>query len=227
MEEKLLQALYQIITPEKVEKFERIAADRTRHVTVAVENLFQEHNASAVMRSCDCFGIQDLHIIEQNNKFSVNRDIAMGAGQWVNHTHYSDNLYPTTKCIQSLKEKGYKIAATTPHTDAYTINDVPIDQPIAFLFGTEQTGLSEKALDLSDYYVKIPMVGFTESFNISVSAALTINAIRTRLEQQNDFEWKLKKEEQTTLKIEWCKRIIKNPDLVIKDMIRRIREEEA
>src|SRR5690554_6917931 len=227
MEEKLLQALYQIITPEKVEKFERIAAERTRYITIAVENIFQEHNASAVIRSCDCFGIQDVHIIEKNNRFTLNRDIALGAGQWINHYHYTDPLFPTSKCIQELKNQGYKIAATTPHTDAFTINDVPIDRPLAILFGTEQTGLSEKALEMADYYVKIPMVGFTESFNISVSAALTINAIRTRLEQQNDFEWKLNKEEQTTLKIEWCKRIIKNPDLVIKDMIRRIREEEA
>ncbi|PKR80289.1 rRNA methyltransferase [Brumimicrobium salinarum] len=227
MNEKLLKALYEIITPEKVEKFDRIAAERTNHVTVAVENLFQEHNASAVMRTCDCFGIQNLHIIEKNNKFNVNKDIAMGAAQWVDNHHYSDDLYPTTKCIQTLKDKGYKIAATTPHTEAYTINNVPIDQPIAFVFGTEQTGLSEKALDLADYFVKIPMVGFTESFNISVSAALTINTIRTRLEHQEDFEWKLSKEEQTLLKIEWCKRIIKNPNLTIKDFKRRILDKEA
>lgn len=225
MDEKLLKALYSIITPAKIEKFERIAAERTRHVTVAVENLYQEHNASAVMRSCDCFGIQDLHIIEKDNVFNVNKDIALGAGQWVNHYHYTDKLYPTTTCIQTLKDKGYKIASTTPHTDAYTINNVPIDEPIAFLFGTEQTGLSEKALDLSDYYVKIPMVGFTESFNISVSAALTINTVRTRLENQEELNWKLSKEEQTKLKIEWCKNIIKNPDNVVKDFMRRIAEE--
>jgi tRNA (guanosine-2'-O-)-methyltransferase len=227
MEDKLLQALYSIITPAKIEKFERIAAERTRHVTVAVENLYQEHNASAVMRSCDCFGIQDLHIIEQDNKFSVNRDIALGAGQWVSHHHYTDKLNPTTTCIQTLKYRGYKIAATTPHTNAYTINDVPIDQPVAFLFGTEQTGLSEKALDLADYYVKIPMVGFTESFNISVSAALTINTVRTRLESQEYLNWKLSKDEQTRLKIEWCKRIIKNPDDVVKDFLRRFALEDA
>lgn len=225
MDEKLLKALYSIITPAKIEKFERIAAERTRHITVAVENLYQEHNASAVMRSCDCFGIQDLHIIEKDNVFNVNKDIALGAGQWVDHYHYTDKLYPTTTCIQTLKDKGYKIASTTPHTDAYTINTVPIDEPIAFLFGTEQTGLSEKALDLSDYYVKIPMVGFTESFNISVSAALTINTVRTRLESQEELNWRLSKEEQTKLKIEWCKNIIKNPDNVVKDFMRRIAEE--
>ena len=227
MDKKLLNALYSIITPEKIEKFEQIASERTRHVTVAVENLYQEHNASAVMRSCDCFGIQDLHIIESDNKFNVNKDIALGAGQWVNHYHYTDKLFPTTTCVQTLKDKGYKIASTTPHTNAYTINDVPIEEPIAFLFGTEQTGLSEKALDLSDYYVKIPMVGFTESFNISVSAALTINTIRTRLESQNNLKWKLSEEEQTALKIEWCKKIIKNSDNVVKDFLRRIALEDV
>ena len=227
MEEKILVALYEMITPAKIEKFERIAAERTDYITMVVENLYQEHNASAVMRSCDCFGIQDLHIIEQDNKFSVNRDIALGAGQWVSHHHYTDKLNPTTTCIQTLKYRGYKIAATTPHTNAYTINDVPIDQPVAFLFGTEQTGLSEKALDLADYYVKIPMVGFTESFNISVSAALTINTVRTRLESQEYLNWKLSKDEQTRLKIEWCKRIIKNPDDVVKDFLRRFALEDA
>lgn len=226
IEEKLLKSLFSIITPEKIEKFERIASERTNYITVVVENLYQEHNASAVIRSCDCFGIQNLHVIEKDNSFNVNKDIALGAGQWVNHHHYSDPLYPTTTCVQSLKQKGYKIAATTPHTDAFSINDVPIDEPIAFLFGTEQTGLSEKALDLADYYVKIPMVGFTESFNISVSAALTMNTIRTRLENQDEISWKLNKNEQTRLKTEWCKRIIKNPDNVIKDFLRRIELDE-
>src|SRR5690606_15998404 len=123
-----------------------------------------------------------------------------------------------------LKNQGYKIAATTPHTDAFTINDVPIDRPLAILFGTEQTGLSEKALEMADYYVKIPMVGFTESFNISVSAALTMNTIRTRLESQTEFDWKLTEEQQTQLKIEWCKNVIRNPDAVINGLIKRIKE---
>lgn len=222
MEEELLKALYTIITPEKVEKFEKIAAQRTRYITVAVENIFQEHNASAVMRTCDCFGIQELHIIEKTNKFSVNRDIALGAGQWVSHFHYADHLQPTGKCLQTLKDNGYAIAATTPHTDAYTINDVPIDKPIALVFGTEQSGLSEKAIDMADYLVQIPMVGFTESFNISVSAALTINTLRNRVVGNENISWKLSPQEQTLLKIDWCKRIIKHPDNVIKELKKRI-----
>lgn len=222
MDEKLLAALYDLITPAKVEKFEKIAPERTQYITVVVENLFQEHNASAVMRSCDCFGIQDLHIIEKDNQFSINRDIAMGAGQWVNHFHYTDPLHPTQKCISNLKKKGYKILATTPHTQAYSINDVPIDTPMAIVFGTEQSGLSEKAIDMADYLVKIPMVGFTESFNISVSAALTINTLRNRLLASCVDDWKLTKKEQTKLKIEWCKRILKNPDNVISELLKRL-----
>lgn len=226
MKKKILEALYQIITPEKIDKFDRIAAERTRHITLAVENLFQEHNASAVVRSCDCFGIQDVHIIEKNNLFNINNDISLGAGQWINHNHYKDKLYPTTKCIQTLKNNGYKIVATTPHTNAYTINNLPLHEPIALMFGTELTGLSEKALDLSDYQVKIPMVGFTESFNVSVSAAIIVNTLRNRLENQDKIKWKLTNDEQIDLKIEWCKNIIKNPEIVIKDLTRRIKEKE-
>lgn len=226
MDKKLLQALYQIITPEKIDKFEKNAAERTRHLTIVVENIYQDHNASAVIRSCDCFGIQDLHVIEKYNKFTLNKDISLGAGQWVNHFHYhkNENSDPTVECINTLKSKGYKIVATTPHTDAYTINNVPINEPIAVLFGTEQLGLSEKALALSDYAVNIPMVGFTESFNISVSAALTMNVLRTRLEEAEGLDWKLSEEEQTKIKIEWCKNIIRNPEATIKDFIRRIQE---
>ena len=130
-------------------------------------------------------------------------------------------------CIKTLKEKGYKIIATTPHTDAYTINDVPIDEPIAILFGTEQEGLSDEALEMADYYVRIPMVGFTESFKITVSAALTMNTMRTRVASQNNYEWKLSKEEQTKLKIEWCKNVMRHPEATIRDFIRRIKEEES
>jgi len=199
MEEKILVALYEMITPAKIEKFERIAAERTDYITMVVENLYQEHNASAVMRSCDCFGIQNLPIIENDNQFTVNNDIAKSAGKWICDNHYSDPLFPTKKCIQQIKNKGYKIAATTFHTDAYTINNVPLDEPIAFLYGTEGTGLSEKALDLADYFVNIPMVGFIESFNISVSAALTMNTVRNRL-NESQINWKLSPEEQTLLK---------------------------
>lgn len=227
MRKALLEELYKIITQDKVDKFERIAALRTRHLTVVVENLYQEHNASAVMRSCDCFGIQDIHVIEKGNKFSVNREIAMGAGKWVDNYHYTDKLYPTKKCISTLKDKGYRIIATTPHTNDIKIDELDVQQPLALLFGTEQSGLSETALDMADEFVKIPMYGFTESFNISVSAALSMMTIRRKLEAQSNLNWLLSEEEQTELKIEWCKNIIKNPDIVERDLLRRLTDNKT
>lgn len=221
----LLSELYHIITAEKQEKFNRIAQDRTRYLTVVVENIFQDHNASAVMRSCDCFGIQDLHIIERGNRFTINKDIAMGAGRWIDHHHYNDIKQPTQKCLQELKEKGYKIVATSPHEPDKTIFNLDLSTPIALVFGTEQSGLSEMALSLADESVNIPMYGFTESFNISVSAALSMQALRNRLEKEHTPNtWKLNDEEQIALKIEWCKRILKNGDNVVADITKRIKE---
>ncbi len=207
---KVLEGFYEIISEHKIELFNRVASERTKHITLGIENIFQEHNASAVLRTCDCFGIQDLHVIEKNNEFAINRDIALGAGRWIDVYNYgSEN--PSEECMKYLKNKGYKIVATTPHTDSYTINDIPLEQPLAFFFGTEQEGLSTSVLKNADYTVKIPMFGFTESFNISVSVAILLNTIRKRLEDSK-IEWKLSELEQTILKIEWCKKILKSGD---------------
>lgn len=223
LEEKLLKAFYEIITPEKREKFDQIASNRTRHIAIVVENLYQEHNASAVVRSCDCFGFQDLHIIEKTNRFELNREISMGAAKWVNHHHYYDPKYPSEKCLTELKQRGYKIVATTPHEENRTINELPIDEPVALLFGTEKSGLSETALSLADEHVRIPMYGFTESFNISVSAALCMQIVREKLEKSIDLKWRLSSNEQIKLKIEWCKNIVHKSDAVERDFIRRIK----
>jgi tRNA (guanosine-2'-O-)-methyltransferase len=221
-DEKLLELFYGIIRPEKRLKFDRIAADRTRHIAIVVENIYQAHNASAVVRSCDCFGFQDVHIIEKSNRFELNREISMGSAKWVNHYHYHDPKFPTKKCLSALKDKGYKIVATTPHEENKTINELPIDQPIALLFGTEKNGLSEIALAEADEHVKIPMYGFTESFNISVSAALCMQILRNKLELSNDIEWLLSKEEQIQLKIEWCKNIVHKSDAVEREFLKKI-----
>jgi tRNA (guanosine-2'-O-)-methyltransferase len=221
MEEKLLAAFYDIISESKVEMFDRIAADRTNYVTVVLENIFQEHNASAILRSCDCFGIQNLHVIEKDNQYKIQRDIALGAGRWVDVFNYDQGENPTVDCINKLKEKGYKIVATTPHEKDCVISDLDLSQPIALVFGTERRGISEDVQKLADAYVKIPMYGFTESFNVSVSAAITLNVIRERLEK-SIFNWKLSEEEQIKLKIKWSKKIVNKGDLLEKEFIRRI-----
>lgn len=210
MEEKILAEFYTIISDNKKEMFDRIASERTKHITVAIENVYQEHNASAVLRSCDCFGLQEMHVIEKDNQYKVQRDIALGAGRWVDMFNYNQGTQVTKDCIDKLKSKGYTIVATTPHTEN-TIYDLDLSKPIALVFGTERRGISEEVEKMADTFVKIPMYGFTESFNISVSVAIILNTLRQRLEQSS-YNWKLTSEEQTALKIKWCRKILNSGD---------------
>ena len=223
-EELVLKELYDLITENKREMFDRIAADRTRHVTVVLENIYQEHNASAVLRTCDCFGIQELHIIEKDNTYKVQREIARGAGRWVDMFNYSEEN-PTVSCLNSLKSKGYNIIATTPHTKANTINDIDLSKPAAFVFGTERRGISEEVIEMADHFVSIPMYGFTESFNISVSVAIVLNTIRERLEQSS-LNWKLTEEEQRSLKLQWCRSILNGGQALEDEIRKRLFEKE-
>ena len=212
----ILDKFYEIITPNKIELFNRIAAERTRYTTIALENIYQEHNASAVLRTCDCFGIQDLQVIEKDNQYQIQRDIALGSDRWVDIYNYSEAKNPTQNCISDLKNKGYQIVATTPHTNAYDVHNLPIDKPLAFFFGTERQGLSKEMMSEADLHVRIPMYGFTESFNISVSVAILLQTIRQRLET-SELSWKLSENEQIALKIEWCKKILNGGEALSKE----------
>lgn len=214
----LYEKLYDVLTPNKQEKFEEIASQRTDYMTVVLENIYQEHNASAVVRTCDCFGVQNLHVIEQKNEYKVQRDIARGAGRWVNINNYDTS---STACLNELKEKGYKIVATTPHNNSQSIFDIDLSQPIAFVFGTEGDGISQEALDCADETVFIPMYGFTESFNISVSVGIILNTIRRRL-SESSLDWILSEDEQTALKIEWAKSLLPGGEYIHKRFLEDI-----
>lgn len=225
IDDKVLAMFYEIITPNKVEMFDRIAAQRTQYISIALENIYQEHNASAVLRTCDCFGIQELNVIEKNNQYEVKRDIALGAGRWVDMYNFNKGENPTSDCITKLQAKRFKIVATSPHESSYSLATLPLDAPCAFFFGTERQGLSEEVMEAADYTVTIPMYGFTESFNISVSVALLLQGIRNRL-MQSEFDWKLSPEEQIELKIKWCRKILNGGDALENEFRRRIIKKE-
>jgi tRNA (guanosine-2'-O-)-methyltransferase len=203
----VLSEFYKIITPNKVSMFERIAPQRSRHLVVGIENIQQDHNASAIMRSMDCLGFQELHLIEKNNSYQFQRDIALGAARWLDVVQHQEGPEPVLDAIAQLKNKGYRIVATSPHHKAVTPQTIDISRPIALFFGAEKHGISEELLHNADELLHIPMHGFTESFNLSVSAAMVLSALRTRLEA-SEFDWLLPKAAQTMLKIEWCERIL-------------------
>ncbi|PWA09295.1 TrmH family RNA methyltransferase [Flavobacterium laiguense] len=200
-----LTFLENILTDNRKEKFLKVLNNRTKHFTIAVEDIFQMHNASAVMRSCEVFGIQELNVIEERYGKSIDKEIAMGAQKWVDISSFDS----VTNCIDSLKDKGYQIIATTPHENDYLLEDFDISKPSALFFGTERDGLSEEILRRADGFLKIPMVGFTESLNISVSAAIIIQNLTNRL-RNSDINWQLTEEEILVKRLDWAKKSIKD-----------------
>jgi len=218
MKEKLIRHLEQFITERRLHLINRVLSQRTRYITVVLEDIYQSHNASAVLRSCDCFGIQDVHIIENRNTYQVNPDVALGASKWLTLLKYNRAANNTPECLESLKRRGYRVFATSPHQDDYTPETIPLNEPLALLFGTELEGLSPDALALSDGFVKIPMFGFTESLNISVSAAILLHALTNRL-RHSGLPWQLPEPERTRVLLAWTMNSVKRSDLLAKDFL--------
>jgi tRNA (guanosine-2'-O-)-methyltransferase len=211
IDKELLEHLEGYLTERRRGLFTKVLASRTRHFTVAVEDVYQLHNTSAVLRSCDVFGVQDVHVVEAQLGKKMDREIAMGAQKWVDIQRYSN----TQDCIDTLKQQGYRIIATTPHKDSQYLHEFDVTQKAAFFFGKETEGLSEEVLAQADEFLKIPMVGFTESLNISVSAAITIQHV-TNLLRNSDIAWQLTENEILEKRFDWCKKTIKSIDDIIK-----------
>ncbi len=209
-DQKLLDYLETYLTPRRIGLFNKVLAERTNHFTVATEDVYQLHNTSAVIRSCDVFGVQNIHITEERNVRKIDREIAMGAQKWVNVNRY----HKVSDSINALRKKGYQIVATTPHNDACLLDDFDISQPAAIFFGTEKQGLSEELLNEADSYLKIPMAGFTESLNISVSAAIILQNLTSRL-KQSEINWRLSEEEKFDIRMHWATNCIKSSDQII------------
>lgn len=199
----------------RLERFQDIVQHRTRYISFVIEDIFQAHNSSAVLRSCDCFGIQDVHVIENRNKHLTDKNIALGAGNWVSVHKYNEVENVSLHCINHLKKKGYKIAATTPHKNDFTSDTIPIDQPLAVIFGKEKEGISDTVIAEADYFLKIPMYGFTESLNISVAAAIIAQNLYQRLQKEKPANWRVSPEEQDEIIFEWITKSVKDSSSII------------
>ncbi|NJM79581.1 MAG: RNA methyltransferase [Flavobacterium sp.] len=205
----LLHYLEGFISEKRKQRFIEVLANRTKHFTIAIEDVYQMHNTSAVMRSCEVFGIQELNVIEQKYSKTIDKQIALGAEKWVDINEFNSNK----SCISSLRDRGYQIIATTPHNDSCFLHEFNITKPAALFFGTEKEGLSEDIIENADGFLKIPMVGFTESLNISVSAAIIIQDLTNRL-RCSSINWQLTEDEIIEKRLDWTRKSIKDIDFV-------------
>ena len=214
LEEKraFLAFLLPYITENRKQLFQKVIQYRTRHLTVVLEDIYQPHNASAVLRSADLTGVQDIHIIENRNSYEPNPEVAMGSYKWLNLIKYNQLQHNTLEAYDALRKQGYRIIATTPHTTDQLLDEIPVDGKMALVFGTELKGLSDVAIQNADEYLRIPMVGFTESYNISVSAALVLYTLSQKL-RKSGISWQLTEGEKLDILLEWTKRSIKRVEI--------------
>jgi tRNA (guanosine-2'-O-)-methyltransferase len=202
----LLSYLSGFLTERRLARFHEVLAARTRYITVALEDIYQPHNASAVLRTCDGFGVQDVHIIENRNTYRVNPEVALGSSQWLDLIKYGGAGDNTTAAVTALRERGYRIVATSPHRDDVRLEDLDLAEgKIAFLLGNELDGLSETAVEAADAHMRIPIYGFVESFNISVAAAIILHHTTLAL-RRSDLPWRLRDEEKEEILLAWVRR---------------------
>lgn len=224
MDKDLIDYLSGFITEQRKENFHQVLNFRTRYITLVLEDIYQSHNASAVLRSSECFGIQDVHIIENRNEYNINPDVTLGSNKWLTICRYNQKENNTEEAITRLRQNGYRIVATTPHH----ANQVDLDAfdlypgKCALIFGSELNGISDSVKSLADEFLIVPMFGFTESFNISVSAAIVLYQLTYRLHKSN-INWQLKEDEKRELFLDWIKKTIKRPDLLEQEFYRSIK----
>lgn len=222
MQEDIIKYLSTFVTPARLELFEKILEYRTEYITVVLEDIYQSQNASAVLRTCDCFGVQNVHVIENRNEFNVNKEVALGSSKWLSIHKYSSKENNSLEAIQHLKNEGYRIVATTPHKKDQLLPDFDLKPgKCALVFGSELPGISKTILNEADEFLKIPMYGFTESFNISVSAAMVLHTLTEKMRQMPPKTWKLNDAEKETIKLQWLRNTIKRSELLEQEFLQK------
>ena len=218
MTNDLLNYLASFVTAKRLALFDKILEERTNYITVVLEDIYQSQNASAVLRTCDCFGIQNVHVIENRNKFNVNKEVALGASKWLNIYKYNKHVNNSLEAIKTLKKKGYRIIATTPNENQNTqLPDFDLTRgKSALVFGSELPGITPQIFNEADEFLKIPMYGFTESFNISVSVAIILSELTSKLRKLDKNLWKLDEEEKEQIKLAWIRNTVKSSQQIEK-----------
>ncbi|MGM0377437.1 MAG: TrmH family RNA methyltransferase [Bacteroidota bacterium] len=217
MEKELIRYLSQFVSENRISQFQKVLRHRTRYISVVLENIYHPHNASAVLRSCDCFGVQDVHVIENRHTYQVNPDIALGSSKWLSLRRYNHPEADNTKeALNKLKKEGARILATVADEDAVPFFDIDISQgPVALVLGGEKSGISAEAKEMADQFVTVPMYGFTESLNVSVAAAILLQHFTSEMRKniRGDL-WQLKEDEFDQLFLHWIRKTVKRVELL-------------
>lgn len=218
----LAQHLSQFVSDHKKDFMDRVLNERTRHVTIVLEDIYQSQNASAALRTCECLGVQDVHIIENTAKYELNIRVLKGSDKWLNLGRYRNkSINNTETCFRNLRENGYKVFVADPAEGGVAINDLDVSSRVALLFGNELRGASDYALEHADGKIRIPMVGFTESLNISVSVAICLSTVLKKI-RELDQSVLLSQEEKEQLRLNWLRKMVKRSDLLEREFLRTI-----
>lgn len=212
------------VADSRVEGLKRVLESRTRRITVALENIYHSQNASAVVRSCECFGIQDISVIENSAQFLASNGVARGAFKWLTYHRYHSEQFNTPEAYADLRKRGYTIVAASPHPGHdITLYDLDVRKaPIAVVFGAEKVGLSQWAIDNADYQMVIPMCGLTESLNISASAAIVMSHLRREVDLHLSPEQvRLSDDEQIEIYSHWLLASIRDAHSVLDRVLPR------
>lgn len=220
IQNELAQHLSQFVTPTRREKLEVILQDRTRYIVPVLEDLNQPHNMSAAIRSIECFGLQDVYVVEQQNRFAPHAGVSKGSSNWVSINRFArPGRNNTEECFADLRSKGYRIFVTSPHEQNMPLARLPLDKKIALVFGAEERGVSLYAQENADGYVHVPMYGFTESFNVSVTIALCCYDLTMRLRASSNIAWRLTEEEKAKIRLEWLRTLVRGADCLEREFL--------
>lgn len=212
----LINFLSEFVSERRLSIIENVLANRTRYATVLLEDIYQSQNASAVLRTCECLGIQDVHVVENKNRYHYNPGVAMGSGKWIHLQKFNKYQNNTLQAIEHLRSNQYRIVATVPGENCVSLEEFDVGKgKFAIVLGSEVDGISDEIRNQADELLTIPMFGFTESFNISVSTAIILHHVMGKL-KSSAIHWELSDEDKMSLKLEWLKASVKKPELLVK-----------
>ncbi|MBQ3582523.1 MAG: RNA methyltransferase [Alistipes sp.] len=200
------------LTDERREVLRRTLSSRTRYMTILTENTFHPQNASALVRHCEAFGVQELHTVETRCKFNPNVNIVRGTDKWVDITRHDS----TADAIAALKGAGYRLVATTPHRESCTPETFDVELgPFCLVFGTEHAGVTDEIIEAADEYLRIPMCGMVESLNVSASAAILIYMLSQRMRLSPSIDWHLKEADEREMLFRWVMSSVRDAERIL------------